>query len=297
MNRRSDFVKIKQAVIPAAGLGTRFFPVTKCVPKELIPLVDKPCIHHVVEEALAAGVEEVIFIVSDEKRGIEEYFRSNDSLYQWLVASGKAEQANAMREFEQRANYRFVVQKEPLGLGHAVWCARDVICEDHFIVILPDDVITAEVPVCRQMALVFERSPKPLVSVMQVGWDDVHLYGIVRAMALSDRVGDVQDIIEKPRRENAPSNLAVIGRYILPRTLFSILEATKPGAGGEIQLTDALRQLISDGGLHSYSFEGERHDTGNPLGWLQANIALALQKEELKVPVLETIKSLSALYL
>lgn len=290
-------MKVKQAIIPAAGLGTRFLPVTKCVPKELIPLVDKPCIHHVVEEALAAGVEEIIFIVSDEKRGIEDYFRSNDSLHQWLVARGKTEPANAMREFERRASYRFVVQKEPLGLGHAVCCAREVIREDHFMVILPDDIITAEVPVCKQMSDVFEKNPKPLVSVMQVPWDDVHLYGIMKAMALSDRVGDVQDIIEKPKRENAPSNLAVIGRYILPSSIFSILEKIQPGAGGEIQLTDALRQLISNGGLHSYSFEGERHDTGNPLGWLQANIALALQKEKFKTPMLETMKSLSALYL
>lgn len=290
-------MKIKQAVIPAAGLGTRFLPTTKCLPKELIPLVDKPCIQHVVEEALDAGVEEIIFVVSEKKKSIENYFRPDDALYSYLDARGEGQWVQSMRDLENRASYRFVIQSEPLGLGHAVWCARDAIKEDHFFVILPDDIIVSETTVCEQMRAIFAESQKPLLTAMQVAWHEVNRYGILKALPLSDRVGDVQDIVEKPKREEAPSNLAVIGRYLLSRDIFAILEKTEPGAGGEIQLTDALRHLVTNGGLYSYSFVGERFDTGVPLGWLQANVALGLQNPTMKEELIKTMKSLSTLYL
>lgn len=288
---------IRQAIIPAAGLGTRFLPTTKCTPKELIPLVDKPCIQHVVEEALDAGVEEIIFVVSEEKKSIENYFRPNEMLYRHLSSRGQDELVESMRKLENRASYRFVMQPEPLGLGHAVWCAREAIKDEHFFVILPDDIIVSSVPVCEQMRQVFAESGKPMLTAMEVDWKEVNRYGILAALPLSDRVGDVRDIIEKPRREDAPSNLAVIGRYLLPRKIFAILENTKPGAGGEVQLTDGLRHLITNGGLHSYSFEGERFDTGVPLGWLQASIALGLRNPHMKEALIKTMKSLSTLYL
>lgn len=290
-------MKIKQAIIPAAGLGTRFLPTTKCTPKELIPLVDKPCIQHVVEEALDAGVEEIIFVVSEEKKSIENYFRPNEMLYRYLASRGQDELVESMRQLENRASYRFVMQPEPLGLGHAVWCAREAIQDEHFFVILPDDIIVSPVPVCEQMRQVFAESGKPLITAMEVDWKEVNRYGILDALPLADRVGDVRDIIEKPRREDAPSNLAVIGRYLLPRKIFAILENTKPGAGGEVQLTDGLRHLITNGGLHSHSFDGERFDTGVPLGWLQASIALGLRNPHMKEALIKTMKSLSALYL
>lgn len=269
--------KIRQAVIPAAGLGSRFLPVTKCIPKELIPLVNKPCLQHVVDEAVAAGVEEFIFVISEGKKQIEEYFRPNEHLSSWLKKRGQDDIYDLIARIETQAKYRFVYQKEPLGLGHAVLCAQELVTDDHFFVILPDDIIASEVPVCKQMNSVFVEHSIPLMAVMLVNWEEVHRYGIVQGAPLTDTVGDIQNIVEKPRREDAPSNLAVIGRYILPKTVFPLLQKTLPGAGGEIQLTDALRVLITNGGIRSFSFSGERYDTGTPAGWIQANISLALK--------------------
>lgn len=285
--------KIKKAIIPAAGLGTRFLPITKCVPKELIPLVDRPCLQHVIDEALAAGVEEFIFVISEEKRSLEEYFRSNPRLNSWLSKRNQDQYLEILRSIETRAEYRFVIQGEPLGLGHAVLCARELVADDFFFVILPDDIVSAEVPVCAQMLKEFSENMLPMIAVMLVDWENVNRYGIVGAAPLTDSVGDVQSIIEKPKREEAPSNLAVIGRYILPQSVFAILDKTPPGAGGEIQLTDALRTLVAAGGLQSYSFAGERFDTGTPLGWLKANAALALKNPLFRDEWREYLKILS----
>lgn len=283
-------VRIKQAVIPAAGLGSRFLPVTKCFPKELIPLVDKPCLLHVVDEALAAGVKDFIFVISREKHLIEDFFRPNAKLNEWLEARGQGDVLAMMNKLEHQANYRFVFQDEPLGLGHAVLCAREEISDDHFFVLLPDDIISSHTSACEQMMRSFSEHQLPMVAVMPVKWEDVHRYGIVRAAPLTDDTGEVQDVVEKPKRENSPSNLAVIGRYILPKSIFSLLEKTAPGAGGEIQLTDALCKLISDGGLRSFAFEGERYDTGTPMGWLEANIALALKHPQYQAPIRHLLK-------
>lgn len=289
-------VKIRQAVIPAAGLGTRFLPVTKCCPKELIPLLDKPCLQHVVDEAISAGVEEFIFVISREKELIRNYFSRNDKLLSWLDCHGQSEWAAKLEKIETQASYRFVYQDEPLGLGHAVGCARDAVSDGPFFVILPDDIIAANVPACAQMAHAFSGDSAAMLAVMLVKWEEVSRYGIVRAAPLTDVIGDVQDIVEKPKREEAPSNLAVIGRYILPKDIFTLLETVNPGAGGEIQLTDALRALIGNGGLRSFSFEGERHDTGTPLGWVQANFALALKDERFAASAKDFLKLMAAIH-
>lgn len=298
-------IKIRQAVIPAAGLGTRFLPVTKCCPKELIPLLDKPCLQHVVDEAVAAGVEEFVFVISREKELIRNYFLPNDKLNAWLEKQGQGEWAKTLKNIESKASYRFVYQDEPSGLGHAVWCAREAVTDDHFFVILPDDIIAAGVPACAQMAKAFSSGAAKtqggddaaaMLAVMLVKWEEVSRYGIVRAAPLTDAIGDVQDVVEKPKREDAPSNLAVIGRYILPKKIFALIEKTRPGAGGEIQLTDALRTLINDGGLRSFSFEGERYDTGTPLGWVQANFALALKDERYAAAARDFLKLMAAIH-
>ena len=290
-------MSLKQAIVPAAGLGTRFLPITKTIPKELIPLGAKACLQHVVDEAVEAGIEELIFVISPEKKQIEHYFQPNFRLNAFLKEHGHDGLLNQLQELESKARYRFIYQEEPLGLGHAVNCARKFIDSDYFSVILPDDIVIGDTSVCEQLTQTFEKYKKPLVSVMEVKWEEVHRYGIVRAAALSDSVGEIQDIVEKPKREDSPSNLAVVGRYILPKSIFDSLDKTPPGAEGEIQLTDALRRLIQKEGLLSYSFQGLRFDTGEPLGWLKANIAFAVNQSEFREPLLATMKSLIARYL
>lgn len=287
-------IKIKQAVIPAAGLGSRFLPTTKCLPKELIPLVDRPCLDHVVDEAIAAGVEEFILVLSPEKKGILDYYSPNSHLNKWLKDRQRDDILASLKHIETKARFEVVCQDEPLGLGHAVWCAKEKIKNDWFFVILPDDVIDAKEPVCLQILKAFQEEKTPMISVMSVPWDQVHHYGIVKGQALSDHRGRLEQIVEKPCREEAPSNLAVIGRYILPQSIFQTLEDLTPGSGGEIQLTDALETLISTTGLHSYSFQGTRYDTGNPLGWLKASIGMALQNDQFREPLKEFLKLVSA---
>lgn len=286
-------MKVKQAVIPAAGLGSRFLPVTKDIPKELLPLVDRPCLQHIIDEAIKSGVEEFVIVISKGKEAIESYFKENEHLNGWLLKRGQNALYEMMKRIQTSAAYHFVYQEEPLGLGHAVACAQPLINDDYFFVLLPDDIVDADVPVCQQMNEVFELQQKSIVSVMEVSWDDVHRYGIVEAHPLSEQLGDVKSIIEKPSRKDAPSNLAVVGRYLLSREIFSYIEKTKPGAQGEIQLTDALREIINTSGLHSYSFSGDRYDTGTPLGLLKASLVLALKYPEYKDEMKSLIKMLA----
>lgn len=286
-------MNIKQAVIPAAGLSTKFLPITKNVPKELLPLVDKPCLQHVIDEAVRAGVEEFIIVISNEKRGIEGYFKPQERLNELLEHRGYAHLVKQLKEIETKAHYRFVVQDEPLGLGHAVLCAEPYMTGDYFFVVLPDDIIDAEVPVLKQMADIFEYHKVPLVSVMSVPWEEVHRYGIVSADPISEMLGDIKNIVEKPARSEAPSNLAVIGRYLLPRSIFKRLQMTKPGADSEIQLTDALSELIPTTGLHAFTFKGTRYDTGTPLGLLMAELSLSLKHPEYREQMARAIKGLA----
>ncbi len=287
-------MKVRQAVIPAAGLGSRFLPVTKNVPKELLPLLDKPCLQYVIDEAIDAGVEEFIIVISPEKTVIQSYFTKNDRLDQWLLKRGQRDIYLLIKEIENRARYKFVMQEEPLGLGHAVLCAESLITDNHFFVILPDDIISADIPVCRQMIDVFLFNQRPTVAVMEVPWEEVRRYGIVQADPISENLGDIKNIVEKPTRENAPSKLAVIGRYLLPKEIFSYLKKTKPGAGNEIQLTDALKDIIPKTGLNSYLFAGERFDTGTPVGLMLASMGLSLKNPAFRDAVKDQIKMLAA---
>lgn len=268
---------IKKAVIPAAGLGTRFLPATKVVPKELLPIVDRPAIQIIVEEALAAGVEEIIFVLSREKKLILDHFRPQPELEKFLSKRGLEETLKSVSFLNEKATYKVVYQDEPLGLGHAVLCAREVVGDEWFFVFLPDDLITHEVPCAVQMIRSWETHSGPTVSVMEVPWEQVNQYGVVKALPMTASLGKVESVIEKPRREDAPSNLAIIGRYLLPPDIFGLLQNLKPGAIGEIQLTDALLGLIPKTGLYAFQFEGERFDVGNKLGFIEANINYALK--------------------
>lgn len=286
---------IRQAVIPVAGLGSRFLPTTKTVPKELLPLVDKPCLQIVIEEAVASGIEDIIIVLSPEKQVLRDFFKPNEKLNHWLTERGQNDRLEEIRRIETMANYHFITQNQPLGLGHAVLCAKEAITDENFLVILPDDIIEAETPACRQLINVYEQEKKPVVAVMQVTWEEVNRYGIVRATPLAENRGTVQSIIEKPSRDKAPSNLAVIGRYLLPRAIFPILESVKPGSGGEIQLTDALVKLIKQTGLVSCAFEGERFDTGVPLGLVRAGLQRILSNPALREEMRPFIKTMAAM--
>jgi len=277
--------KIRKAVIPAAGLGTRFLPATKAVPKELLPIVDKPTIQYIVEEAVAAGVRDVILVVARGKESIVDHFDIAGELEAHLERTGKHELRKQMRAIAQMANVVTVRQQEPLGLGHAVLCAKDVVGDEPFVVMLGDDIIDAQVPGAKQLADCFERHGLGTIALMEVPRDETHMYGIAAGAALDGRTIRIDRLVEKPKKD-PPSTLAVIGRYVLPPEIFSILEQVRPGVGGEIQLTDALAVLAKDRGLLGYRFEGDRYDAGDRVGYLKANVAFALKRPDMR-PQLE----------
>src|SRR6266545_53989 len=263
--------KIRKAVIPAAGLGTRFLPATKAVPKELLPIVDTPTIQYIVEEAVAAGVRDVILICARGKDSIVDHFDIAGELEAHLDRTGKHELRKQMRAIAQMANVVMIRQQEPLGLGHAVLCAKDVV---------GDDVIDAPVPGAKQLADCWERHGLGTIALMEVAREETALYGIAAGAAVDPRTIKIDRLVEKPKKD-PPSNLAVIGRYVLPPRVFEVLEQVSPGVGGEIQLTDALAVLAREEGLLGYQFEGDRYDAGDRLGYLKANIAFALKRPEL----------------
>jgi len=272
--------KIRKAVIPAAGLGTRFLPATKAVPKELLPIVDTPTIQYIVAEAVAAGVRDVILVCARGKDSIVDHFDIAGELEAHLERTGKHELKRQMRAIAQLANVVTVRQQEPLGLGHAVLCARDVVGDEPFVVMLGDDVIDAPVPGTKQLADCWERHGLGTLALMEVPRDETHLYGIAAGTAVDDRTVRIDRLVEKPKKD-PPSNLAVIGRYVLPPRVFDILEQVRPGVGGEIQLTDALAVLAREEGLLGYRFEGDRYDAGDRVGYLKANVAYALKRPDL----------------
>jgi UTP--glucose-1-phosphate uridylyltransferase len=272
--------KIRKAVIPAAGLGTRFLPATKAVPKELLPIVDIPTIQYIVAEAVAAGVRDVILIVARGKDSIVDHFDIAGELEAHLERTGKLELRRQLRSIAQMANVVTVRQQEPLGLGHAVLCAKDVVGNEPFVVMLGDDVIDAPVPGTKQLADCWERHGLGTIALMEVPREETGMYGIAAGTGLDERTLRIERIVEKPKQD-PPSNLAVIGRYVLPPEVFEILEQVKPGVGGEIQLTDALAVLARDHGLLGYRFEGDRYDAGDRVGYLKANVAFALKRPEL----------------
>jgi UTP--glucose-1-phosphate uridylyltransferase len=274
--------KIRKAVIPAAGLGTRFLPVTKSVPKEMIPIIDKPMIHYIVEEAIQSGIQDIILITSKNKESIEHYFDYNNELEDRLMKSGKVELAQSIRKIAESCNIISVYQKEPLGLGHAVGCATPIVGKDRFAVLLGDDLIDSAVPCTQQLIEVSEKYESSVVAVMEVPEADVMKYGIVGGTFIEPKVMKVDRLVEKPKPGTAPSCFAIPGRYILDSEIFSFISNTKPGAGGEIQLTDALMDLAKQKGLMAYRFDGDRYDTGDRMGFLDATLTYGLKREDLK---------------
>jgi len=286
--------KVRKAVFPAAGLGTRFLPATKAQPKEMLPLVDKPIIQYVIEEAVAAGITQIIIVTGRGKNAIEDHFDVSYELEKLLEERGKTDLLEEVRRISNMISVSYVRQKETLGLGHAVLVAKELVGDEPFAVMLGDDIIDAATPCMRQMVEVFERHEGPVVAVHQVPRDEISAYGVIAGQAepTNDRLFRVTDMVEKPRKEEAPSDLAIIGRYILTPDIFEILEKTPRDKGGEIQLTNGIRVLAERRPVYAYRFEGRRHDAGNKLGFLKATVEFALKRDDLGGPFREYLKSL-----
>ncbi|WP_315071705.1 UTP--glucose-1-phosphate uridylyltransferase GalU [uncultured Clostridium sp.] len=275
-------MKVKKAIIPAAGLGTRFLPATKAQPKEMLPVVDKPTIQYIVEEAVASGIEEILIITGRNKKSIEDHFDKSIELELELEKSGKAELLELVRDISDMVDIHYIRQKEPRGLGHAIHCAKTFVGNEPFAVLLGDDVVDSETPCLKQLIDCYSEYKTTILGVQTVAKENVPKYGIVDGIHIEDRVYKVKDLVEKPSVEEAPSDVAILGRYIITPEIFNILENTKPGKGGEIQLTDALKTLITKEAMYAYNFEGKRYDVGDKLGFLQATIEFALKKDELR---------------
>jgi len=272
---------VKKAVFPVAGLGTRFLPATKSSPKEMLALIDKPLVQYVVEEAVAAGIEQILFVTGRGKRAIEDHFDISFELESILREKGKNDIVKEVRDIAEMVSIYYVRQKQALGLGHAILCAREFVGNEPFAVLLGDDIIDAEKPCLRQLLDVFNTYQGSVLALEQVPMDNISAYGCVRANSIADRVYEVTDLVEKPKREEAPSDLAIIGRYILTPEIFPILEKQEPGKGGEIQLTDAILELSKEQTVYGCQFEGTRYDCGDKLGFLKATIDMALKREDL----------------
>ena len=285
--------KIRKAIIPAAGLGTRFLPATKAQPKEMLPLVDKPTIQYIVEEAVNSGIEDIIIVTGRNKRAIEDHFDRSVELEMYLTKSAKDELLDMVQDIAQMVDIYYVRQKEALGLGHAIYSARKFIGDEPFAVLLGDDVIYSEVPCLRQMMNLYERHGASLVGVQQVPLEDVGKYGIVDGEAFGDRLYRARDLVEKPRPEDAPATrLAIMGRYILNPEIFEILGNLPPGKGGEIQLTDGIKELSKYQEIMAYDFEGRRYDVGDKLGFVQATIEYALRRDNLAPELMTYLREL-----
>ena len=287
-------MKIRKAVIPAAGLGTRFLPASKSVPKELLPILDKPMIQYAVEEAAAAGVRQVIIVTSPGKEALENYFRQDPGLEQVLMSSGSTEDLEKVRRVLSLAEVSFVTQEQPLGLGHAVLVTKDLVGNEPFVVILPDDVIWYSEGVTQQMCRVFERYGASVVAVEEVAPEAVKNYGVVDSWNVDEGLHQIKGLVEKPDPQEAPSNLAIVGRYILTPEIFQCLESTVPGAKGEIQLTDGMALLLKSQSMYAYQFHGTRYDAGTPLGLLRASLEIGLRREDTRVQVLDSLKSIAS---
>jgi len=285
-------MRVRKAVIPAAGLGSRFLPVTKSVPKELLPILDKPMLQYVVEEAAEAGIERVIVVTSRGKESIAAYFQAMPDLEERLADSGATALAAKVRAAAELAQVSFVIQEQPLGLGHAVLTAEEAVAGEPFVVILPDDIIAHSPGVVAQMLKVHENTGGGVVAVEPMPWERVHNYGVVDATPVNDRVHQIHGLVEKPSRQEAPSNLTIVGRYILPPEIFDHLRRTPPGTNGEIQLTDALLLLLEHYELYAYEFLGTRYDGGTPLGLLRASLEFGLAREDTRQEVLALLKTL-----
>jgi len=289
--------KVRKAVLPAAGLGTRFLPATKAQPKEMLPVVDKPLVQYVVEECVASGIESIIIITGRNKKAIEDHFDAAPELEHFLLEKGKPKHANMVRELADMVQISYTRQKEALGLGHAVLIARDLVGDEPFAVLLGDVIIPGPCPATRQLMDVYEATGIGAIAVEEVPREKTQLYGIVGGKKapqgkFDERLLHVETLVEKPKPAEAPSNLGITGRYVLPPEIFDCLQRTKPGAGGEIQLTDALRLLAAEHGLWAYIYDGVSYDAGDKLGFLKATVEIALQNEELGQSFREYLKQL-----
>lgn len=278
--------QVRKAIIPAGGLGTRFLPATKAQPKEMLPIIDKPAIQYIVEEAVQSGIDSIVIVSGRHKRAIEDHFDKSVELEAELEERGNEQMLAIVQEISQLADIYYVRQKEPLGLGHAVLCARRFIGDEPFAVLLGDDILKSEPPCLQQMIHTYDRTQSSVVAVTEVPWDQTHKYGIVD-FEPGNMDGRVRDLVEKPLPGQAPSNWAVVGRYVLEPAIFDLLERAEPGKAGEIQLTDSLQRLNQISPLIAHRFTGKRHDVGDKLGFVQATIDFALEREDLSADVLK----------
>ncbi len=275
-------MKVRKAIIPAAGLGTRFLPATKAQPKEMIPIVDKPTIQYIVEEAVAAGIEDILIISGRNKRAIEDHFDKSYELEEELHRKGKQDLLNVVQEISNIANIHYIRQKEAKGLGHAIYCAKSFIGNEPFAVMLGDDIVDSQVPCIKQLMDVYNEYQTTILGVQKVPLQDVTKYGVIGGTQIDERVYKVRGLVEKPEVEQAPSNIAILGRYIISPRIFEFLQTATPGKNGEIWLTDALQQLMEQEAMYAFDFEGDRYDVGDRIGFLKATVEFALKRQELK---------------
>lgn len=283
-------MKVRKAVIPAVGLGTRFLPATKAQPKEMLPIVDKPTLQYIIEEAIESGIEEILIITGRNKVSIENHFDRSIELELELEKSGKYDLLEEVRKISDMVNIHYIRQKEPKGLGHAIYCAKSFIGNEPFAVLLGDDIVYNSKPCLKQLIDCYDKYKTTILGVQEVPDEDVPKYGIVDGKPIEDKIYLVNDLVEKPSIVEKPSNVAILGRYIINPEIFEILEHTKPGKGGEIQLTDALKELAQREAMYAYIFAGKRYDVGNKLGFLEATVEFALRKEELRDEFIEYLK-------
>lgn len=275
-------MKVRKAIIPAAGLGTRFLPATKAQPKEMLPIVDKPTIQYIVEEAVNSGIEDIIIISGRNKRPIEDHFDKSYELEEELKRKGNQDLLELVQGISNLVDIHYIRQKEAKGLGHAIYCAKSFIGEEPFAVLLGDDIVDSQVPCLKQLIDVYNEYQTTIVGVQQVPKEDISKYGIVSGKQVDDRVYKVKDMVEKPDIDKAPSNIAILGRYIITPRIFKHLESIVPGKGGEIQLTDALKSLMGCEAIYAYDFIGKRYDVGNKFGFLEATVEHALKRDDLR---------------
>ncbi|MCG8564194.1 MAG: UTP--glucose-1-phosphate uridylyltransferase GalU [Desulfobacterales bacterium] len=286
-------MKVKKAVFPVAGLGTRFLPATKAMAKEMLPIVDKPLIQYAVEEAIAAGIEQIVFVTGRCKKALEDHLDRSYELEHVLEKKNKQDQLQQITDLVPRTGtIIYTRQHEPLGLGHAIWCARDIVGDEPFAVLLADDMIQAEKPVLAEMVKTFDRVRASMAAVMEVPTDQTDKYGILDSEATEPNIVRVNDMVEKPSPEDAPSNLAIVGRYILMPQIFDYLGRKEAGAGGEIQLTDAMKRLLQDQPIFGYKFQGRRFDCGDKAGFQMANLAFALERPEMRDQLMQFMKEM-----
>ena len=284
---------VKKAIIPAAGLGTRFLPATKAQPKEMLPIVDKPTLQYIIEEAIESGIEEILIVTGRNKKSIEDHFDRSVELELELEQKGKTEMLEMVQDISNMVNIHYIRQKEPKGLGHAIHCAKSFIGDEPFAVLLGDDIVDASTPCLKQMIDAYDEYKTTVLGVQEVARENVDKYGILDVKHIEDRVYKVKDMVEKPSIEEAPSNIAILGRYIITPEIFNILENQAPGKGGEIQLTDALQTLATKEAIYAYNFEGRRYDVGDKLGFLEATVDFALKRPELRDDFIEFLKTKS----